>query len=135
MSFYKRENETLFIAPIFVLNTNVNLTVDNHTEHTYPVDGWYWFDTLDEAMVALGSPPPPPTISHVSPRQIRQALSAAGLRESVEAAVQAGDQNLKDWWLFSTFFERDNAEVNAMGIALGVSVEQLDALWLLAATL
>ena len=71
----------------------------------------------------------------VSPRQIRMALTAAGLRESVEGAVLAGDQNLKDWWLFSTAFERNNAQVAGMGVALGVSESALDDLWTLAGSL
>ena len=74
-------------------------------------------------------------IAPVSPRQIRQALTRAGLRASVEAAVAAGDQDLKDWWDFSTTFERLNPQVTAMGAALGVSDTQLDDLWTLASTL
>jgi len=71
----------------------------------------------------------------ISPRQIRQALTAAGLRASVEAAVAAGDQDLKDWYGFSTYFERSNPQVVAMGVALAVPPLQLDALWTLGATL
>ena len=71
----------------------------------------------------------------VSPRQIRQALTRAGLRASVEAAVAAGDQDLKDWWEFSTSFERLNPQVVSMGSLLGQTDEQLDALWILGNTL
>jgi hypothetical protein len=74
-------------------------------------------------------------IASASPRQIRMALTRAGLRAQVEAAVAAGDQDLKDWWEFATTFERDNAQVTAMGLALGQTEAQLDALWQLAATL
>lgn len=78
---------------------------------------------------------PPIRIPSVSPRQIRQALTRVGLRQAVEAAVAAGDQDTKDWWEFSTVFERNNPVVLAMGIALSVSEAQLDSLWLLAGTL
>ena len=71
----------------------------------------------------------------VSPRQIRQALARAGLRQQVEDAVAAGDQDLKDWWEFSTAFERSNAQVDAMSQALGVADEQVDQIWILGATL
>jgi len=71
----------------------------------------------------------------VSPRQIRQALTRAGLRASVEAAVLAGDPDLKDWWEFSTQFERVNTQVTAMGSTLGVTEQQLDDLWILASSL
>jgi hypothetical protein len=84
---------------------------------------------------ALATLQPPAPSDPVSPRQIRQALTRAGLRAAVEAAVSAGDQDLKDWWEFSTSFERLNPQVVAMGEALGQPDEQLDALWALGATL
>lgn len=71
----------------------------------------------------------------VSPRQIRQALTRVNLRTAVETAVQAGDQDLKDWWEFATEFQRNNPHVIEMGIALEVSERQLDDLWTLAGTL
>jgi hypothetical protein len=73
--------------------------------------------------------------SSVSPRQIRQALTRAGLRAAVEDAVAAGDQDLKDWWEFSTAFERSNQHVIDMGVTLGVTALQLDDLWTLAGAL
>lgn len=71
----------------------------------------------------------------VSPRQIRQALTRAGLRTSVEAAVAAGDQDTKDWYEFATAFDRASPVVAALGVALSVSPSQLDDLWTLAETL
>lgn len=68
----------------------------------------------------------------VSPRQIRQALTAAGLRAGVEAAVAAGDQDTKDWYEFSTYIERAHPMVAAMGVGLGVTTEQLDDLFIAA---
>jgi len=92
------------------------------------------------AWVAEGNTPEPvdpivKVIQPVSPRQIRQALTALNFRAGVEAAVAAGDQNLKDWWEFSTAFERGHEEVVTMGEQLGVSPEQLDGLWLVAGAL
>lgn len=74
-------------------------------------------------------------IPPVTPRQIRLALSRAGLRSSVEAAVSAGNQDLKDWYEYSTEFQRNQPLVEQMGTALGQTSEQLDDLWKLAATL
>lgn len=71
----------------------------------------------------------------VTPRQIRQALTRAGLRTSVEAAVSAGDQDTKDWYEFATEFRRDSSVVTALGIALAVSDAQLDDLWIVAGSL
>jgi len=71
----------------------------------------------------------------VSPRQIRQALSRAGLRTAVEAAVAAGDQDTKDWYEFATEFHRASPVVAELAAALNVSSEALDGLWTLAASL
>lgn len=71
----------------------------------------------------------------VSPRQIRQALTRAGLRASVETAVAAGDQDTKDWYEFATQFERTSPIVAALGLALSVTPLQLDDLWTLAGSL
>jgi hypothetical protein len=77
----------------------------------------------------------PPVVPDVTPRQIRMALSRAGLRTSVEAAIAAGSQDLKDWYEFSTTFQRSQPLVVQMGVDLGQSPAQLDALWALAASL
>lgn len=91
--------------------------------------------TPEELDAIAEAPKPTASIASISPRQIRQALTRAGLRTSVEAAVSAGDQDLQDWWEFSTTFERLHAQVVAMGAALGQTDEQLDALWVLGASL
>lgn len=77
----------------------------------------------------------PAALANITPRQIRMALTQAGLRTVVETAVAAGSQDLKDWWEFSTYFERTHPQVVAMAAALGVSDAQLDSLWALGATL
>lgn len=76
----------------------------------------------------------------ISPRQLRQAMNRvpfgeSTLRNAVEAAVAAGDQDLKDWWEFSTEVERSDAQVVAMGKALGLDDDAMDALWREAAML
>ena len=47
--FYKEENGELLYGPNFVLNKNYELRKETHDQHTYPVDGWYWFDSEAEA--------------------------------------------------------------------------------------
>ena len=47
--FYKLENEAVLYGPHFVLNANYELRCETHDQHTYPVDGWYWFESEDEA--------------------------------------------------------------------------------------
>ena len=70
----------------------------------------------------------------VSAFQIRVALNQLNLRSQVEAAVAAGDQDLKDAWAFAPRFNRFNAQVLAMQSALNLTDAQVDALFDLAAT-
>lgn len=90
---------------------------------------------ISDAEAEALRPVPQAPIADVTPRQIRMALARTGLRSSVEAAVAAGSQDIKDWYEFSTTFQRSQPLVIAMGQALGQTSEQLDALWKLAATL
>ena len=94
-------------------------------------------EIVEADTITWPEPPAPvvPVPESVSPRQIRQALTRAGLRTSVEAAVAAGDQDTKDWYEFATEFRRDNPVVAALGVALGVSDAALDDLWVLAGSL
>jgi len=71
----------------------------------------------------------------VTPRQFRQALTAIGLRATVEAAIAGADQDTKDWYEYSNAFERANPVLNAMAVTLGKSGAEVDALFELAKTL
>lgn len=95
-------------------------------------EGCFWRGQAWEVVVAI---PAAAHIAPISPRQIRQALTRASLRSQVEAAVAAGNQDLKDWWEFATVFEREHPMVVAMGDSLGQTPAQLDALWSLGASL
>lgn len=137
MPFYKKQKDQLLAAPSFVKSPDYELLAERRTEYQYPVDGWHWYDTLDAAMAALAPKTPSGSLS---PRQIRQAMNrmpygAGTLRDAVEAAVAAGDRDLKDWWEFSTYFERTSPHVAAMVLKLGVSDAQANDLWALGASL
>ena len=85
--------------------------------------------------IEAANTPAPAAVTRISPRQIRMALTQSNLRSQVEAAVAAGSQDMKDWYEYSTYFDRNHPQVLAMAIALNVTDAQLDALWALAATL
>lgn len=52
--FYKIENGELLYAPNAVINKNYTLLKEEHDIHTYPIDGWSWFNSLQEAKDTLG---------------------------------------------------------------------------------
>ena len=71
----------------------------------------------------------------VTPRQIRLALNAANLRDTVEQAVAVSSQDVKDWWEYALDIERNNSMIKAMAAQLGITEQQLDALFVAAAWL
>ena len=61
--FYKFDG-SLLCGPNYVLNANYELRRETHSQQQYPVDGWYWFDSENEARAFFDMPlveePPDP---------------------------------------------------------------------------
>ena len=51
--FYRNNNGELQFAPNFVLSSVYELRRETKDQHTYPVDGWVWFDSAEEAEAQL----------------------------------------------------------------------------------
>jgi hypothetical protein len=49
--FYKNENGNLLYGPNFVFGPygNFELNRENKDQYEYPIDGWYWFDSEEDA--------------------------------------------------------------------------------------
>jgi hypothetical protein len=82
----------------------------------------------------------PLVIADVSPRQIRLAMIQCGLYPSqIDALVatmpQPQQAQTQAWWDYSISFQRNQPLVMQIAAAVGWSSAQVDALWLLAATL
>lgn len=59
--FYKiTETDEILYAPNYVYGLGVELIRGAKDSYSYPVDGWYWFDTVEEAEVYLGGEYTPP---------------------------------------------------------------------------
>jgi len=52
--FYKYENEILIYGPSQVTGPHYDLLRENCVDYTYPIDGWYWFDSEKEARTFFG---------------------------------------------------------------------------------
>ena len=55
--FYKIDGEELFYGPNFVYGPDFSLIKDNKDTYSYPVEGWYWFDSEEEARVFFNLSP------------------------------------------------------------------------------
>lgn len=53
--FYKLDGMLLY-GPNFVLNAGYELRRETHDQHTYPVDGWHWFNSEAQAREFFGLP-------------------------------------------------------------------------------
>lgn len=79
--------------------------------------------------------PAPVIPTSVSPLQARKALHQSGLLANVEAAVAAADAGTQMAWEYATSVDRNSAVVQSLSAVLGLSEQQLDDLFILAASL
>lgn len=56
--FYNYQDGGLAHAPNFVENSQFSLYRGEHHTHTYPVGGWYWFDSEADARAFFNIPQP-----------------------------------------------------------------------------
>lgn len=56
--FYKLDGDLLY-APNFVLNADYELRKETYTENVYPVDGWHWFNSVEDANTYFNLPNKP----------------------------------------------------------------------------
>lgn len=60
MAFYSVERETLFKVEDNIFGPGYSLIIQDREIYEYPVYGWYWFDSDEEAETALGVKLPEP---------------------------------------------------------------------------
>lgn len=70
----------------------------------------------------------------VTPRQIRKAIRAYGLKAQVDAYIATLSDEVQEEWEFADEVLRTNALIAAAQQGLGMTDEQADALFRLAAT-
>jgi hypothetical protein len=79
--------------------------------------------------------PPPSTVPlSVTMRQARLALLRAGLLAAVDAAVASQDQEAQIEWQYAADVERSNPLFAALAAQLSLTDQQLDDLFIVAAT-
>jgi len=111
----------------------------NEVVHVIDEDGISRMSMLASALpegVTVEPADPVTSVYTCSRWQIRKALNAQGLRQAVEDAVAASDdQDLKDGWDCAGEFRSDHLFVISMGASLGMTEEQTADLIQYASTL
>jgi len=87
------------------------------------------FDNNEGVFIVKTPPDYTEAVIVLSRYQIRKAITDAGLRSAVEAAVAAGSQDLQDMWNFKEQFHEDHPEVIAMATNLGLTSDQLHTIF------
>lgn len=130
MPFYKKLEGQL-VASDFVDAPGYMLSEAGKNDHTYPVDGWYWAESLDAALGLFTASPS----GSVTMRQASLALLNAGLLDDVEALVATLPRAYQIEWERASTVQRDNPLVEIVRQQQGMTSGQIDDLFTLAATL
>ena len=94
-----------------------------------------WLEITQEEWTALNTqaePTPEQKRAQMRPlsaRQVRLILNIAGYRAAVEAGVSQASQEVQDEWNYANEFERTSPVLNGMAQALGLTDEQVDAMF------
>lgn len=70
----------------------------------------------------------------VTARQARKALNQLGLRVAVESWIEGQPQDIQDEWYYADPILRSNGAISAGATALSITEEELDQIFVLAAT-
>lgn len=130
MPFFKKEETDILQAPNFVMGPDFELKAEEKDTYTYPVDGWYWFDTLDEAILAFSkliTNPDASTALSITSRQGKLAMltyptpnnPTVLLLDSVEQFIAAIPDPL----------QKRKAEIEYNGPTWEVTSPFLQAIW------
>lgn len=90
---------------------------------------WTW---KDGALLPPPAPTAPPVtkVLSVTPKQARIALAQAGILAQVNDMVRAADEVTQITWDYALTINRDDPLIVQMGTSLGLSSDDIDALFL-----
>lgn len=128
MPFYKRDVNEILSAPNFVKGPEFELLAEQRADYTYPVDGWYWFDTFDQAVSFFGSQ----TVDQderITMADARIVLIRHGYYETVCAAIATLSLEAQVEWEFENFVKRSSNLVIQMQSLLGLTDQEMNALF------
>lgn len=120
--FYKLENGELNYAPTFVEGSGYVLLATEKDNYSYPIYGWWWFDSREEAeahYLNLNE-------NSVTPRQFRLSLLHSGIDPDDITAMLANNKEGLIEWNYASSIKRDHPLVSQLAIALGLNSSEVD---------
>ena len=125
MGFYKKNNDSILTGNTTVCTPTVTLVDVAKDSYTYPQDGWYWFDTFDEALVFFAGLK---NSDSITMRQARLYLLNKGLLGMVDSIVSQNEA-WKIEWEYATDVVKNSPLVAALASELGLSAEDIDLMF------
>ena len=126
MGFFKKEENGILNGENYVYSPVVTLKVEYKDTYTYPQDGWYWFDTFDEALVFFANQTN--GSDSITMRQARLYLLGAGLLSQVDTIVSTNEA-WKIEWEYATDVVKDSPLVVALSSQLGLTTADIDLMF------
>ena len=121
--FYKKTEDEILKGEN-ISTPLVTLKVEDKDSYTYPQDGWYWFNSFDEALVFFASQ----TRDSITMRQARLYLLSIGLLNQVETVI-ARNEEWKIEWEYATEVQKDSPLVLALAKELNLTPESIDLMF------
>ena len=125
MGFYKKVDEDILKGENFVFSPVVTLKAEDKDSYEYPQDGWYWFDTFDEALRFFAGLK---SSDSITMRQARLYLLNAKLLSQVDSIVSQNEA-WKIEWEYATDVVKNSPLVVALAEQLDLSAEAIDTMF------
>lgn len=133
MPFFKKENDEILKADVSVHGPNFILDSAEKDNYIYPVEGWHWFNSMDDAILFYSKEIENNKTS-ITPRQARLILLEYKLLDDVEAYLLT-DKKAQIEWEYANTIERHSPLIKSVGIALQLTDEDIDKMFLEASLL
>lgn len=125
MGFFKKDIDSILVGENAVFSPSVTLKAEDKDLYTYPQDGWYWFDTFDEALQFFAGLK---SSDSITMRQARLYLLGAGLLSQVDSIVSQNEA-WKIEWEYATDVVKNSQLVITLSNQLGLSSEAIDVMF------
>ena len=126
MGFYKKVDDDILKGENFVFSPVVTLKAEDKDSYEYPQDGWYWFDTFDQAIAFFAGVKD--DSDSITPLQAELQLHKIGLLNRVKQMV-ASDPVVDIYWSRAQKFYKTDSILLGMATALDLTSEKLDELF------
>lgn len=130
MPFYKIENDQI-VKSDNISGVGYVLNEESYLEYTYPLDGWYYFNNLQDAINVLFEDKLTSS-SIITMRQARLILLQMNLLDTINNFILTQSEDVKVRWEYSSILDRNDPLLINMLSMLNFTSQQIDDLFILA---